>query len=394
MLWYHDHALDNTARNEYFGQAGAYIIQDPSEKDLNLPSTYGTNDIPLILEAKYYDPNGSLLFPNDPAGLYGDTVQVNGQPWPYLAVEPRKYRLRILDAAASRTFALYMERDKAPGTKLPFQVIASDAGLLTKPVTTTDLTITTGERWEIVVDFAQWAGQNVTMRNARQVGDSPDYPDTDKVMRFVVGSKKVADNTQVPQSLRADALMEDSNVAAKRTFVFGRNNVNWTINGVVFSDPEQRVLAKPEVNTTEDWTFVNQVLTHPVHIHLVDFRILSRSGGPRASSGSNSVLPYEAAGNKDVVWLDFGETVTVRAKYGPYNGEYVFHCHNLVHGDHEMMAAMNVSQTRLNQMGYDTSDGLWNPMDKRFAAKKAVSSDYTPAAVKKAVQSLTALGAY
>lgn len=110
-------------------------------------------------------------------------IHVNGQPWPYLNVTARKYRFRLLDASVSRSFQLYLEADKKPGNRIPFTVIASDAGLLERPVDTTQLDISMAERWEIVVDFTNYEGQNLTMRSNAQVGADTPYLHTDKIMR-------------------------------------------------------------------------------------------------------------------------------------------------------------------------------------------------------------------
>lgn len=124
-----------TAENAYAGQAGAYIVTDPEEDALNLPSGYGVYDIPLILSAKQYNDDGTLFsLENEDNSLWGDIIQVNDQPWPFLNVEPRKYRFRLLNAAVSRSFALYFVATANVNAPLPFKVIASDTGLLEKPV--------------------------------------------------------------------------------------------------------------------------------------------------------------------------------------------------------------------------------------------------------------------
>lgn len=117
------------------------MINDPAEDTLGLPSGYGVYDIPLILTSKQYNADGTLYWlpPGDQSDLWGDVIEVNGCPWPFLNVEPRKYRLRFLDAAMTRSFALYFAESSALITKLPFQVIASDAGLLGNPVITDQL---------------------------------------------------------------------------------------------------------------------------------------------------------------------------------------------------------------------------------------------------------------
>ncbi|KAK3401355.1 bilirubin oxidase precursor [Sordaria brevicollis] len=362
-LWYHDHAIDHTAENAYYGQAGAYILHDPLQDPLGLPSGYGKYDIPLILSAKQYNPDGTLFSPaSETTSLYGDVIHVNGQPWPFLKVEPRKYRFRFLDAAISRSFLLYLERDLKVGTKLPFDVIASDAGLLTAPQRVSEMYISMAERYEVVVDFAQYKGENLTLRNARDVGADDDYPDTDKVMKFIVSGTAVTDTSSVPSSLRT-VPFPPTKSQVDQHFKFERSNGEWKINGVSFADVTNRVLARPKRGTVEVWELENSSggWTHPIHIHLVDFRVKRRTNGKR------SVLSYEAAGLKDVVWLGPGETVTVEAHYAPWDGVYMFHCHNLIHEDHEMMAAFNVSV--LEDLGYDETHYV-DPMEERWRARQ------------------------
>ena len=157
-------------------------MQDPEENIPNLPQ--GRYDIALGLSAKRYNSNGQLWSPeanNEINSVYGDVVQVNGQPWPYLKVEPRKYRLRFCNTALSRTFQMYFENEA--GAKQSFNFIGSDSGLMTKPISSNQIDLSMGERWEVVFDFAAFQGKNVTLRNNRAVGVDTDYPDTDKVMR-------------------------------------------------------------------------------------------------------------------------------------------------------------------------------------------------------------------
>ena len=117
-----------------------YIIHDPAEDALNLPSGYGVHDIPMVLTSKQYNADGSLFSTvGEKISLWGDVIHVNGQPWPVLNVEPRKYRFRFLNAAVSRTFSLHMVNLAAENRMIPFQVIASDSGLLEKPTWTPNL---------------------------------------------------------------------------------------------------------------------------------------------------------------------------------------------------------------------------------------------------------------
>ncbi|KAH7041563.1 Cupredoxin [Microdochium trichocladiopsis] len=367
-LWYHDHAIDHTAENAYFGQAGMYILHDEKEDVLGLPK--GPYDVPLVLSAKQYNNDGTLYSPaRETTSLYGDIIHVNGQPWPYMKVEPRQYRFRFLNAAISRSFFLYLERDLKPGQneKLEFNVIASDAGLLSGPQKVKDMYISMAERYEVVVDFSKWKGENVTLRNTRSFAADEDFLHTDKVMKFIIADKRSddssgsSDDNSLPGSLRTIPYPPDK-AGVDHSFKFERTNGEWKINGVSFADVNNRVLAKPKRGRVEVWELINSSggWSHPIHIHLVDFKVVKRV------DGRGQVMPYEAAGLKDVVWLGPNEKVTVEAYYAPWDGVYMFHCHNLIHEDHEMMAAFNVSM--LPNLGYDETHYI-DPTEKRWSAK-------------------------
>lgn len=286
-----------------------YILHDGAEDSLGLPS--GKYDVPIVLSAKQYNNDGTLYSPaQETTSLYGDIIHVNGQPWPYFKVEPRKYRFRVLDASISRSFQLYFENDKAVGTKLDFNVISSDAGLLSGPQKTKDLYISMAERYEVVFDFSAYKGQNVTLRNTRGFAADSDFLHTDKVMKFIVGGTAVTDDSKLPSQLRTIPYPKDTG-KVDHSFVFERQNGHWTINGVTWKDVNNRVLAKPKRGRVEVWELINRSggWSHPIHVHLVDFKVLKRTGGRGA------VMPYEAAGLKDVVWLGPGETVLVEANY-------------------------------------------------------------------------------
>ncbi|KAK4663750.1 hypothetical protein QC763_611170 [Podospora pseudopauciseta] len=389
FLWYHDHAFMHTAENAYFGQAGAYIIHDPAEDVLNLPSGYGVHDIPLVLSSKQYNNNGSLFTTNgETDSLFGDVIHVNGQPWPYFNVEPRKYRLRFLDAAVSRTFKLYFQRQTGSSAKIPFQVIATDAGLMTSPATTNDLYISMGERYEVVFDFSPFAGQNITLRNTDDVGQDDDYLHTNKVMRFIVGNTPVTDTSSVPSTLATVDWPTPDGTGVDRHFKFDRSNGEWQINGVVFADVNNRVLANVPRGKVEIWELENGGggWSHPIHIHLVDFKVLWRS-----NDDGRPVYNYEAQGLKDVVWLAPNEIVRVEAHYAPWDGVYMFHCHNLIHEDHDMMAAFNV--TALTDLGYNET-AFRDPMEARWRAEPVTAAKFTTAAITEKIQFMARLQPY
>lgn len=377
--------MHHTAENAYFGLAGFYILHDPAEDALGLPS--GKYDLPLALAAKQYNKDGTLFDPaSETVSLYGDVIHVNGQPWPYHKVEPRKYRLRFLDTSISRAFKLTFEDSKS--NKVKFDVIASDAGLLTEPVQSDNLEISMAERWEVVIDFSNYKGQNITLKNARDVQADEDYNSTDKVMRFVVGDTVTdqSGNGPLKTSLRT-VPFPPSKSGVDRTFKFERTNGEWKVNGVTFSDINNRILAKPPRGAVEIWELENGGggWSHPVHIHLIDFQIISRKG-------SRPVLPYEAKALKDVVLLGTSETVRVIARYAPWDGVYMFHCHNLIHEDHDMMAAFNVSS--LADFGYPETTKFIDPMEDRWRSKDEKGADFTDAAIQDRLREFYMLDAY
>jgi bilirubin oxidase len=225
-----------------------------------------------------------------------------------------------LNAAASRTWELYFQT--AAGARANMKVVGSDCGLLLNPVDTTQLDTSIGERWEVVFDFAPYRNQNVTLKSNADIADVDPYLHTDKVMRFVVGDtvSDTSNNGELPAKLRDVDFPPDQKTVA-HNFEFERQGGEWVINGVTWADgPTDRVLAKPQRGAVENWILKNGAggWTHPIHIHLIDFQIVSRRGGTR-----NKVLPYEAAALKDVVWLNKNEEVNVIARYAPWDGLYM-----------------------------------------------------------------------
>ena len=390
-LWYHDHVDGATAPDCYYGQVGVYIIYDPAEDALGLPM--GDYDVPLSLTDAAYQSNGDLASPtSSDLNFFGDIIQVNGQPWPYFEVEPRKYRLRFFCMSLSRGFELQFVDDDTEAL-IDVQVVASDAGLFAGPVTTNDVAIVMGERYEVVIDFAPYEGKTITLKNNQEHQEGvPQYSNTDKIMRFTVGNA-VTDNSNngdVPSSLNAVAYPPTvDEVSHVFNFQHGGDAL-WTINGVDFNDVNNRVLARPEQGTVEKWQFnyASGPGIHPAHIHLVNFQILSRTGGQRP------VLPYESAGLKDIVFLAPGESIEVLAVYGPWNGLYMFHCHNLIHEDNLMMDVFNT--TILEELGYkfaDTQD-FSDPLDPRYLPRPSAASDYEEQSILSTLDALGNLGAY
>ena len=223
-----------------------------------------------MLSSKQYNSDGTLFSTaGEEDSLWGDVIHVNGMPWPFLNVEPRKYRFRFLNSAVSRSFALYF-RTASSNTKLPFQVIASDAGLLERPVQVSSIYVACAERYEIVFDFTSFAGQTLELRNIAEVngiGVEEDYEDTDKVIRFVVSGTPVVDSSTVPTALRNVPFPTSTSNEINHHFRFHRSNSEWRINGIGFEDAANRVLANVPRGTVEIWELENSSggWTHPIH---------------------------------------------------------------------------------------------------------------------------------
>ena len=202
-LWYHDHRMDFTAPAVYFGLAGFHIVRDDAEDALPLPR--GPRELPLMICDRAFAADGSFAYPAlDPrmrevpgveppwmAGVLGDVVLVNGAPWPVCEVDAARYRLRILNASNARRFGLALRVPGAPD--LPFTQIGSDSGLLAAPVVRPSVEAAPGERFDVVVDFAQVpVGTEVTMVNSLGEGSAAD------VMRFRVVRSAAATTAPCP----------------------------------------------------------------------------------------------------------------------------------------------------------------------------------------------------
>lgn len=349
-FWYHDHAIGHTSRNVYMGLAGVYLVEykpcdftDPSQAE-RLPS--GEFDIPLVIQDKRLGPDGELIFnDNLQRSLYGDVMLVNGVPWPRLQVSDRKYRFRLLNGGTSRVLNLGVQAD-IDGRAMPLElvVVASDSGLLAYPVPTRSLRMGVAERYEVIVDFSFLAGRQVDLINPIQaINQDRDLRST-SVMRFDV-VRGPTDTTPLPETLGKltpiDRLRSEVHTPV-RTFRLDRRGTKWVINNHGW-DPA-RVEARVAPCATEIWRFVNPGggWVHPLHVHLGHFRLLSRNGLPP---------PAYERGMKDTFTVGDFETLEIIGRFGPHEGLYMMHCHNLVHEDHDMMTQFAVGNGGCNPCG-------------------------------------------
>jgi FtsP/CotA-like multicopper oxidase with cupredoxin domain len=329
------------------GLAAFYLLHDPHEQALPIP--HGAYDVPLVIRDAMFTSSGELIFDDrGESGMFGDVILVNGRPWPRMPVERRKYRFRLLNASVSRSYELALD------TGEPFTVIATDGGLMPAPAETATLRHGMAERYEVVIDFARYrVGQRVVLRNLGPKNNI-DFDTTDVVMAFdVVGDATDTSNNEIPAVINPEnevMRLEPADAVATRHMRFKREGGQWTIDGQRWEDVVNsgftKTVANPRLGDVEIWELENSSggWFHPVHIHLIDFKVLDRNGQPP--------FPYER-GPKDVVYVGENETVRVLMRFGPHLGRYMMHCHNLVHEDHDMMVQFEVGTGGHDPIEYD-----------------------------------------
>jgi len=376
-MWYHDHGLDHTARNVYHGLASFYLLHDAHETSLGLPS--GEFDVPLVIQSKFFNADGSLNYPpgDDPAlapnqGILGDTILVNGAAWPFMNVQRRKYRFRLLNGSDGREFLLALSSGQS------LIQIGTEGGLQTAPVPQPSIHIVPAERYEVVIDFSIYpGGTNVVLQNLLESGN------LGSVMQFRVQPGTVTDTSQVPNQLMAADLQASFNnlrsiandlrvreqrgapppaqIAQFRSFRFERSGGGFAINGNFFDVNVDN--AAPRAGTYEVWNFENDSggWFHPVHLHLLHagfgFVVIDRNGvaiGPTDQEFNWKETVNLGRNNESVrvlmQWPDVPvnpanrqvATVPGQPGFDFFQRRYVFHCHNVDHEDHDMMAQLRV----------------------------------------------------
>jgi spore coat protein A len=350
MLWYHDHTLGINRLNVYAGLFGTFFIRDSVEDALNLPK--GKYESPLILYDRLLTRDAQLLYPVSPdpqspwaPEVSGNAILVNGKLFPYLEVEAKKYRFRVLNASNARFYHLsFVNEASAKKEDAQFHQIGTDQGLLPAPVPLTTLEIAPGERADIVVDFSEHRGAQLILKN-----------DAFIVMQFRVSSGKVTDTSSLPSTLRPVLRIPESQAVQTRLLTLNEyvnktgNPVQLLLNASHWSMP---VTEKPVLGSTEIWTLINPTNdSHPIHLHLVRFQILDRQNyepwlfqtrrqlhflGPPQPPDANE------AGWKDTVRADSRMVTRIIVPFTGYTGRYVWHCHILEHEDNEMMRPYEV----------------------------------------------------
>lgn len=339
--FYHAHTHELTAKQVYRGLAGLFIVEDPEEAALGLPT--GSHDVPMLLADKRLNPRRTLTYSANMmdmmTGYLGDTMLVNGTPEAWLAVDKSRYRLRWVNGSNARLLKLGF----SDGRK--FQLIGTDGGLLPAPITVTNVMLAPAERVDVVVDFtrdsvgagvtlhsvaftASGMGMGMGMGMNMGLGQGAAL----EVMKFYVDEARTVSST-VPKQLSKITPYKAGQAVRTRTFDITMNRMTHLINGAQFD----RAVTNFTVpwNELERWEFKNQsMMAHPMHPHGTLFQILSRSTG---------ALRPEEGGWKDTVLVNAGETVAVLIRFDAYAGLFMKHCHNLEHEDAGMMLNFNVT---------------------------------------------------
>ncbi len=344
-LWYHEHRVDFTAENVYKGLAGFFFLFnefDTGDESTGFRLPSGDFDIPLFLADKLFDEDGVLFFDEfDFDGLVGDKFTVNGKIQPFFQVHPRKYRFRILDGGPSRFYELFLTDLNNAGQTFPFVQITNDGNLLPGPISVTSLRLGVAERADIVIDFAQFAGQSIYLENrleqddGRRPDDILDGGEGNLLVRFDVVLPSVPDSPPLPATFYDLPPAPRSEAVNTREFKFERRNGQWAINGEFMDCETPR--ATPSRGTAEIWRLRNSSggWAHPIHIHFEEFQILTINGEPVQPGSVNQ-------SRKDVVRLEVNTEVELFLRFRDFLGRHVMHCHNTVHEDHAMMLRFDI----------------------------------------------------
>jgi spore coat protein A len=389
MLWYHDHALGITRLNVFTGLAGMYFIRDQNENDLQIPK--GRFEVPLMFQDRFFNANGSLDYPVQDPGVprgvppvwipefFGDTGLVNGKVWPLLAVEPRKYRFRMLNACNARFLHLTLVNSADAGEALRFFQIGADQGFLRRPVELPDLMMGPAERYDVVIDFTGKAGKSFTLMN-----DAPSpFPggggaDLPYFMKFKVTLPLSQRDRPLPTQIGEVERLEPGNADFRRQLLLSEVDDETTGDpdigllgtvangGLHWSAP---VTENPRLGQTEIWELLNTTTDgHPIHVHLVRFQVLNRQAFDLnlfLSTGEVRLIgpPQPPEANERAAWKDvvkvypgdpdngIGSLTRIIQKFELPRGSafprgtvlpYVWHCHILEHEDNDMMRPYNL----------------------------------------------------
>lgn len=424
-LWYHDHAMAITSLNVMAGLVGMYLIRDAEEDALHLPC--GDHEVPLILCDRNFDTEadgtltGKLLHKvNIAPGLpekallpfVGPFTLVNGVIWPYLKVEPRWMRFRVLNASNARFYRLELHDENGAPVSKAMQLIGTDGGLLGAPVPLDRVTLAPAERADVLIDFSAFRGKSLTLVNMPNEQGELGTPIQSDVMQFRVRSAHAHDNFKLPSKLSPSFARIDHDAVQHEhrwlvlTLPNGIHPEMWEMieiedppatfptDGIVQIQlrPDGPVKTLKRVGRTfkdaanfyvkqnhwEMWKILNlnvdPLVTHPIHLHLIQFQALSRqhfnvAGSDAIVGGTTVPVTYKEEGKldaseqgwKDVIRVAGGELVTILGQFAGASGRFMYHCHILEHEDEGMMSTFVVMPEEIHAIeppghGHDHHD--------------------------------------
>jgi len=344
--WYHPHPHELTQKQHTLGAGGLIIIRDTEEARLALPRTYGVDDVPLVLTSRRFKSDQQFSYNGD-HDKYGDYSMVNGVLNPQVKLPAQLVRLRILNAEVERGYILGFPDNRT------FHVIATDGGLVDKPIAVKRLRLMVGERAEILVDLSgdkPGVALDLMAYNSNQPfgfpGGEPDKGGDNgsllnnadfRVLHVLVGAATTRPVTRMPEVLAHNRFPTKEEATHARTIKVTDGRPFFTLDDKAF---DMHVIDQAvKLGATETWTVTNNnIFGHSFHIHDVQFRILSRSSG--------AVADYEK-GWKDTVYLPRNQSVTFVARFEDFasdNDAFMYHCHMANHEDGGMMGQFLVSR--------------------------------------------------
>ncbi|OQP08703.1 copper oxidase [Geobacillus sp. 47C-IIb] len=313
--WYHPHLHGKTALHVYRGLAGLFLIEDQDSK--KLPSNYGVDDIPIIIQDKMFNGDGSFNESMDltPFGMLGNQILVNGTYDPYLRITSSQVRFRLLNGSNARAYHVGFSDNRS------FYLVGNDAGLLPEPIKMKRILLSPGERAEIVVEFKE--GEE-TILHSFAGKDGIENGEFDLVK--LIADQRLTAATPLPQTLTSEPPIEVPADAKVRTFVLTTESA---INGKKMD--MNRIDEVVPARSREIWEITNKGWDHNFHIHDATFTILDKNG---------ELPPKYERGRKDTVFIPSGTKVRLAVDFGSYpdpTTPYMYHCHLLYHEDSGMM---------------------------------------------------------
>ena len=339
LYWYHSHLHRGAGPQVYAGLAAPIYVRDEEEEGLDLPSEYGVDDIPLIVQDRVLDGSGRLIYPSgmhaQMMGVRGDHIFVNGTQNAVFDAKSGQLRLRILNGSNARFYDFSFTGDA------PMQVIASDGGLLRRPHTVRSLKLAPGERAQVVLDLSEGRPLRLIAKSP-EIGmgimgggmmEGGDRNGSDPAFNILdirpAGSAKAV---SLPDRLASLTPPAPSLAIRTRRFVLdmGMMGRGMSINGAAM---DMNVInERVPVGQWEIWEIANaSSMAHPFHIHNVQFQVLDRDG---------QVPPPLETGLKDTVVVNPREQVRVLLRFEENTDPdlpYMYHCHILEHEDAGMM---------------------------------------------------------